>query len=464
MKFEKFPKFVFQGKELLWDIRQKIAKPYVVIRKDLDLKLIDQLKEISSQALVEGKDFSSWGEWLAELANFPSSRLKIIGVVGTSGKTTTTALLRYLLVEEGKKVMEIGTFGVSLWGGRNNNKAIYSEYTGFTSPDAQILQDLLRQAVSERVDVVVMEVTSHAIALGRVEGVEFDAAIFLNLSQDHLDFHGTLLEYKRVKKSFFLNHLTWQKTKKPYMLINTNDSTGKELQKDLANKGQVSFEALLRDKGYSVDEKSLNVKINNEVYPFVGHFLAENILSAAYVVAKLLNLKAEDLILKFKKFPGISGRMEILDLNYQSGMRHFIVDYAHKPEALEKNLQILKAAMKAGKLWVLFGCGGDRDALKRPLMGQIAAKYADEVVVTSDNPRSEDPLKIIEEIVSPLKAQGIRYRAEVSREEAMKYCIAHMGDSDLCFVAGRGDEEFQLIGDQKIPFRDSAVLRRLCAL
>ncbi len=466
MKVEKFPHILHNGKELVWDIRQKVENPQIVIRKNIDSESEKQLKSLAPSVLIECKDFPSFGEWCAELVGNPSEKLKIIGVVGTNGKTTTAALLRYLLVEEGKRVLEIGTLGAMLWAPNNNKEALWSEYTGFTSPDAPTLQDLLKQAVAEHVSYVVMEVTSHAIALGRVEGVEFDAGIFLNLSQDHLDFHKTLEEYKRVKKSFFLEHLKKQKVKKdPYIIINANDMAGAELSYALRTADDPTSHVLLkRWEGYDVDEESLELSITlhkKEYFPIVGHFQAENLLSASMTVAALLDLNNVETLLKLKKFPGLPGRMEIVNVTHRGERRSFIVDFAHTPDALDKNLKTLKTGLKKGRLWLLFGCGGDRDKTKRPIMGQIAAKYADEIVVTSDNPRSEDPDLIIQEIVAPLEASGKPFKAITLRKEAMLYCMENMSKDDICLVAGRGHEEFQIIGDQKLPFRDADVLKSL---
>lgn len=466
MKVEKFPKILFNNQEVVWDSRQTVSNPCVVLRKNLEESPKAELKKLSAKQLEEGKDFESFGAWVGELLGNPSHKLKVIGVVGTNGKTTTNALLRYLLVEHGKRVLEIGTLGAALWEAGNNQRPVWDEKTGFTSPDAPTLQDLLKQALDANANFVVMEVTSHAIALGRVDGIEFDAAIFLNFSQDHLDFHKTLEEYKKVKKSFFTQHLKNQKVKKaPYIIINANDMAGAELSYELNTSKEPTPHALLkRWQGYEVDEESLELSIKvhkKEYFPFVGHFQAENLLSAAMTVAALLDLDNVEVLLKLKRFEGLPGRMEIVHSTFKGERRSFIVDFAHTPDALEKSLGALKKGLKKGKLWVIFGCGGDRDPTKRPLMGQIAAKFADKVVVTSDNPRSEKPEDIIADIVRPLEKANIAFIPITSRKAAMLYCMEHMSKDDMCLVAGRGHEEFQIMGELKIPFRDSEVLKSL---
>jgi UDP-N-acetylmuramoyl-L-alanyl-D-glutamate--2,6-diaminopimelate ligase len=178
-------------------------------------------------------------------------------------------------------------------------------------------------------------------------------------------------------------------------------------------------------------------------------------------VAALLDLNNVEVLLKLKKFPGLPGRMEIVNISHKGVRRSFIVDFAHTPDALEKTLKTLKGGLKKGRLWVLFGCGGDRDSLKRPVMGEIAAKYADVVVVTSDNPRSENPEKIIRDITQPLEQAGRPFTAITLRKEAMWFCVENMSKDDVCLVAGRGHEEFQIIGSEKVPFRDAEVLKGL---
>lgn len=461
MKVEKFPLLKFKGRTLQWDLRQKVTNPLVVLRKDLSSEVLQELKSLSKDFLEEGKDFMSWGSFVSELYGHPSQKLKVLAVCGTNGKTTTAALLRFLLVANGKKVLELGTLGAQLWDAFNNLYPKWSEVTGFTSPEAHTLQSLMHQAVEEGVDAFVMEVTSHSVALGRIAGVEFDGAAFLNFSQDHLDFHKTLEEYKKVKKSFFLNFLPAQK-KNAFVILNSNDAVGKELTQELKS----PFLSLERNKNYFIDDSSMELLLQYEgdtfQLPVVGAFQAENILAACYLANQLTKCGVSKHLKDLQKFPGVPGRMEILGLKFKNESRKMIVDFAHTPDALEKNLSTLKKSMKRGKLWVLFGCGGDRDPFKRPQMGEIAAQFADLVVVTSDNARSEEPDKIIDQIVNPLIEQKRSFVRIADRKNAMKYCLENMKEEDVCLVAGRGHEEFQIIGTQKIPFKDSEVLKSLC--
>ena len=461
MKVEKFPLLKFKGRTLQWDLRQKVTEPLIVLRKDLSSDVIRELKSLSKDFLEEGKDFLSWGSFVSEFYGHPSQKLKVLAVCGTNGKTTTAALLRFLLVANGKKVLELGTLGAQLWDAFNNSSPKWSEVTGFTSPEAHTLQALMHQAVEEGVDAFVMEVTSHSLALGRISGVDFDGAVFLNFSQDHLDFHKTLEEYKKVKKSFFLNFLPAQK-KNALVVLNSNDAVGKELTQELKS----PFLSLERNKNYFIDDSSMELILQYEgnafQLPVVGAFQAENILAACYLANQLTKCGVSKHLKDLQKFPGVPGRMEILRLKFKNESRKMIVDFAHTPDALEKNISTLKKSMKRGRLWVLFGCGGDRDPFKRPQMGEIAAQLADFVVVTSDNARSEDPDKIIDQIVKPLIEQKRSFVRITDRKNAMKYCLENMKEEDVCLVAGRGHEEFQLIGTQKIPFKDSEVLKSLC--
>jgi UDP-N-acetylmuramyl-tripeptide synthetase len=439
-----------------------VLHPLIVFRRDIKEETREELKALSSQHLEEGKDFSSWGSFVSELFSKPSQKLKVLGMTGTNGKTTTAALLRYLLVKNGKKVLELGTLGAQLWNPYENNSPRWREETGFTSPEAHTLQSLMAQSVEEGVDVFVMEVTSHSIALQRIAGIEFDGAAFLNFSQDHLDFHKTLEEYKKVKKSFFLDFLAQQKIKKAAIFLNANDAVGKELAKELTNE----FKVFEKEKDYFIDESSMELKFNYEKksyqLPFIGNFQAENIFAACHLASLVTKLDLSRHLEDLCDFPGVPGRMEILRLNYKNQFRKMIVDFAHTPDALEKNLSTLKKANIKGKLWVLFGCGGDRDALKRPQMGLIASRLADRVVVTSDNARSEDPEKIIDQIVEPLVLKKKDFKRITDRKKAMEYSLENMSEEDVCLVAGRGHEEYQLLGTQKIPFKDSEVLKSLC--
>lgn len=462
MKVEKFPLLKFKGQKLKWDLRQDIENPLVVLRRELKEETLKELKTQSSNYLQEGRDFSSWGTFVSELYGDPSQKLKVLGMTGTNGKTTTAAILRFLLVKNGKKVLELGTLGAQLWDPYQNISPRWREETGFTSPEAHTLQSLMAQAVEEGVEVFVMEVTSHSVALQRISGVEFDGAAFLNFSQDHLDFHKTLEEYKRVKKSFFLDFLVKQKRKKAAIFLNGSDIVGKELEKELKSE----FTIFQKEKDYSVDESSVELQIIFEkksyLLPFVGDFQAENILSACYLANQITKLGVSHHLEDLKDFPGVPGRMEILRLKFKNQSRKMIVDFAHTPDALEKNLLTLKKTKIKGQLWVLFGCGGDRDPFKRPEMGRIAARLADRVVVTSDNARSEDPNKIIDQIVEPLIINKQDFKRITDRKKAMEYCLENMKQDDVCLVAGRGHEEFQLLGTQKIPFKDSEVLKSLC--
>lgn len=468
MKVEKFPSIRCQNKELLWDTRQKIQNPLVAIRKDLDPEVRKNLEKLPHEMIFEGADFDNWGQFLAELLKNPSRKLTVIGVVGTNGKTTTAALLRHLLVANGKKVLELGTLGAQLWEARNNTRALYKEMTGFTSPDSATLQDLLRQCVDEHVDVVVMEVTSHAVALGRVEGVDFDAALFLNFSQDHLDFHKTLEAYKWVKKSFFKDFLRKQVFKKhPCQIINQSDPVGAELFSELQQDSAQNVYSVKKDENYWVKGslRGLEFKMFGTEWvtlPLYGNFLAENIATAVQLLSLLLKVEVAQLIDQLKDFAGVPGRMQKLQLQFDNEDRNFIIDFAHTPESLRSVLKSLREAIplnSASRLWVVFGCGGDRDKLKRPLMGKIAEELADVIVLTSDNPRSEDPELIISQIEEGIQQKA--FERVTDRRAAFAFALKSMSPQDLCLIAGRGHEEFQIIGSEKKAFLDAQVLNDL---
>ncbi len=470
MKVEKFPSFKFNSRNLVWDSRQKLSDPLVVLRKGLDSQILSELSKISSEHIEEGVDFISWGKLLSEISGNPSHKLTVIGVVGTNGKTTTAALLRHLCVECGKRVLELGTLGAQLWAANNNKEYLWKEVTGFTSPDAATLQDLLKQAVQEKVDVVVMEVTSHAIALGRVDGIEFDAALFLNFSQDHLDFHKTLEAYKAVKKSFFTEFLTRQQHKiRPLQVINTGDTAGAELRTELSMMEAENVSVVEKSKSYFVKATPDGIEYQEQGKAFVqlplyGTFLAENVATSVTLVSKLLGKEPQELVEMLKSFSGAPGRMQKLNLCFAGKKRRLLVDFAHTPESLRSVLQSLRESIQQQnetKLWVVFGCGGDRDKLKRPIMGQIAEELADRIVLTSDNPRTENPEVIIDEIQVALQKKS--FDRFVDRREAFAFALKEMSENDICLIAGRGHEEFQIVGTEKRAFLDAAVLNDLCA-
>lgn len=383
----------------------------------------------------------------------PSARMKLIGVTGTNGKTTTTNLLAAVLTAAGQRVGLIGTIH-----NRIGHRILPVKHT---TPESTDLQQLLGEMAGEGVNACVMEVSSHALALHRVDGCEFDVAVFTNLTQDHLDFHRDMEEYLESKLKLFSGLAApGQKKGVKYAVINADDAGAERFKKAAGGtvytygvKGPADVWAEnirvgARGVHFTVRGKwgrcPLNLKITGlfNVYNALGAFTA----SAA------MGVPTEIIRDALESTRGVPGRFELVDSGQDFAV---IVDYAHTPDGLEN---ILKTARQIaeGRLITVFGCGGDRDRAKRPLMGEIAARYSDYAVLTSDNPRTEDPLKIIDEIeegVRPAAEKG-RYAVEPDRRRAIRLAVGMAQRGDVVMIAGKGHEDYQIIGTQKLPFDD----------
>jgi UDP-N-acetylmuramoyl-L-alanyl-D-glutamate--2,6-diaminopimelate ligase len=403
----------------------------------------------------------------AQFFGHPSHRLKMIGVTGTSGKTTTTYLIESILKSAGEKVGVIGTVNTRYLG-----RVIDATHT---TPGPFELQMLLREMLDAGVTAVVMEVSSHALDQSRVGDIAFDAMAFLNLSPEHLDYHPTMEHYYESKKRLFFEYfeVATPLHKNPQLIVNYGNPYGKRLADEICKKGRHSsllvFTQGERFSGncqvvYDGEHlKSTAAGITGEISgihvrsDLVGSFNIENIL-AAVAVARALGLEQSSIENGLSALKGVPGRLERVE--NQKGYRVW-VDYAHKPDALEKVLQVL-APLKAGsRLITVFGCGGDRDRQKRPVMGAIASKLSDVVIVTSDNPRTENPEQIIQEIVENIDPELKRQRIQVlsDRRQAIAKAIEIAQPHDLILIAGKGHETYQIIGTQKSDFDDREVAK-----
>ena len=365
----------------------------------------------------------------------PASRLRLIGITGTNGKTTTTHLLGSILRAAGLNGRELGT----LSGAR-------------TTPEAPDLQRRLAGFVRDGVDAVVMEVSSHALALHRTAGTRFDAAVFTNLGRDHLDLHASMEAYFRAKASLFTSELS------ALGVTNLDDPYGRLLL-DVAAIPMVGFS---RDDALDVE-----VGVGHHAFawrghairvPIGGHFNVMNTL-AALTVADALGIDGVIAAAGLASCPPVPGRFETVTDADRTDFS-VVVDYAHTPDGLEELLRSARGLTDRGSVILVFGCGGDRDAEKRPLMGAAAASGADLVVITSDNPRHEPPNAIIDDALAGVES---RYRdavlVEVDRREAIRLAIGRAGPGDVVVIAGKGHETTQTIGDTSIPFDDREVAR-----
>lgn len=391
---------------------------------------------------------------LALLANHfyrhPSKQLTMVGVTGTNGKTTTTYLMAAIWRQAGIKPGVIGTI-------RNLIGEKELPVTN-TTPESLDLQKLLARMVEEGVKGVAMEVSSHALALNRVAGVDYDLAVFTNMTQDHLDFHGTMEEYLAAKAKLFAMGIK-------YAVINADDPAAEHLVK--VSRGKVYTYAIDRD----ADVKAKDIAVTAKGVSFTasgpwgehklelkltGRFNVYNSL-AAYTAAMALGIPAGEVKAALESVPGVAGRFELVDQGQDFAV---VVDYAHTPDGLE-NILTTARQITGGRLITVFGCGGDRDRTKRPIMGEIAARYSDLAVVTSDNPRTEDPARIIQDVVEGINKAAFPedYLVIQDRREAINRAIELAREGDVVVIAGKGHEDYQIIGTTKYPFDDRSVAR-----
>lgn len=369
-------------------------------------------------------------------ANFqrhPAKEMKIIGVTGTNGKTTVTYLLKQILEDVGAKVGLIGT----------NQNMIGDEIipTERTTPEPNGLQALLRQMADSGCTHVVMEVSSHSLVLHRVHGIEFEVGVFTNLTQDHLDFHKTMEAYAEAKAKLF--------GMCKYGVVNLDDAAVDVMlggsckyitYSTKQNKADVVCQNIkLREKGVSF-ETFYNGDIAHTELGIPGEFSVYNALSVIGA-AMALGIELSRAVNVLRGAKGVCGRAEIVPVNADFTV---MIDYAHSPDGLENILKTVRGFAK-GRVIALFGCGGDRDATKRPIMGRIASELADFVIVTSDNPRTEEPMSIIEQILPGIKKKKCSYHVEVSRVRAIHYALSNAKPGDVIVLAGKGHETYQEI-------------------
>jgi len=383
----------------------------------------------------------------------PARKLRVIGVTGTNGKTTVSFLIRSILEGAGVPTGLIGTVEYIVGGKRFP--------APFTTPFPPELHRAFARMVEIGDEAVVMEVSSHALALDRVYGVPFQVGVFTNLSRDHLDFHETMEEYFRAKARLFemLEPSGWA-------VYNGDDPYGRRLKEhtraQLLSYG-LSEGVELKAEGVVCDRRGAVFMLRSPWGDFPvrlrlsGRFNVYNALAAAGV-GLALGFSPEEVARGLVAVGQVPGRFERVDLGQDFEV---IVDYAHTPDALEHLLRSAREIAK-GRLLLVFGCGGDRDRGKRPQMGEVAGRLADFVLVTSDNPRSEPPEAIIEEIVAGMP-DGARYAVEEDRGRAIGRAIRMAREGDVVVIAGKGHEAYQIVGDRKIPFDDRKVARKFLA-
>jgi UDP-N-acetylmuramoyl-L-alanyl-D-glutamate--2,6-diaminopimelate ligase len=443
--------------------------------------IVSEPDEKHAPAIVVNNSRKAAAVAAASAYGWPAKKLRFIGVTGTNGKTTTVSIIRHLLNSPDNPVASVGTLGVLVGEGHPLPGG-----EGLTTPGPVELQRLLRQLVDIGVKTVAMEVSSHSLDQHRVEGVTFDAAVYTNLTRDHLDYHRTMRAYRDAKARLF----RWPGLK--WAVVNIDDAFGAALAEQSCKRGipvlaygfSRSVPAVLKGRKLPrLAGRNLTLTPDGVSFDFVspwgggriesaliGHFNACNLL-AVLGVALVSGVSLERAARAIAKVKPVAGRTE----RYGGGRRPLvIIDYAHTPDALENVLRTLRdligtaaltssgrkrtveMAASGGRLICVFGCGGDRDRGKRPLMGRIASRLADEIVLTSDNPRNENPHAIIDDVLAGVKGQCIVVE---NRTRAIHAAIDAAAPGDIVLVAGKGHEQYQEIAGVKHPYSDAAVVR-----
>jgi UDP-N-acetylmuramoyl-L-alanyl-D-glutamate--2,6-diaminopimelate ligase len=397
---------------------------------------------------------------LADLATIfygrPAQRLKIAGVTGTNGKTTTSFLIKHICEKAGLRCGLIGTVRYEI--GERLLPATR------TTPESLDLQELLALIANAGCRAASMEVSSHALAQERTRGIEWDVAVFTNLTQDHLDFHGTLENYFEAKAKLFTELPQQEKKRKPIAVINIDDRYGEQLLGKIdKNIAAVTYgmgvRAEFRASNYRMEfgGASYQLAARGKSYlvrlPLIGRFNVANSM-AALAAANALGVNLRGAVTSLAKSPQIPGRLEMVPAKRQ--FRVF-VDYAHTPDALLNVIKTLRE-LEPRRLLVVFGCGGNRDRQKRPLMAEVVERNADYAIVTSDNPRREDPAAIIADTEKGFRAH--HYEKIVDRAEAIARAVELAQSRDIVLIAGKGHEAYQEFADRTIPFDDIQVARR----
>ncbi len=407
----------------------------------------------------------------ARFYGYPASEMNLVGVTGTNGKTSTTYLVESILTQAGQRVGLVGTVEIRYAGTR--------EVAVNTTPESLDLQRTLRAMRTEQVDAAVMEVSSHGLELGRVEGCAFEVAAFTNLSQDHLDFHGSMDAYFASKARLFRDHLA----PGAVAVVNVDDAAGEKMlgvARDagatllrVARGAEADAELRLIDATASLEGTRATLEDATGCFdvelPLLGDFNLENLL-VAVGIGLALGLDHETIAAGVAACPQVPGRMERV-VGTGRDEPTVLVDYAHTPDAVLKLLRAVRPLCD-GRLVAVFGCGGDRDRAKRPLMAQAAAAHADLAIATSDNPRTEDPVAILADVEEGLRdlvrvepealfsGDSGRYCVLVDRREAIDLAVGGASARDTVVLAGKGHEDYQILGREKFPFDDRREARR----
>jgi len=451
-----FDSRVIEGGDAFVAVKGFISDGHFFIEKAIDNgasiivceDLPDVLNEKLTYVVVKDSSFAL-GVMSANFYDNPSNEIKLVGVTGTNGKTTTTTLLHDLVTDLGYVAGLISTVV---------NKIGKTEIPStHTTPNPMALNELLRNMVDAGCEFCFMEVSSHAIHQNRVAGIQFDIAAFTNITHDHLDYHNTFKEYINAKKAFFDNL-----SKKAIAITNIDDKNGLVMTQNSNAKVKTYAAKSMADYKVKVIENSFSglvLNINNqEIYTsLIGGFNAYN-LNLVYAVATELGLDNMEILTAMSKLKSVDGRFEYFksDKNIIA-----IVDYAHTPDALKNVLSTINdVRTKNETVITVIGCGGDRDKTKRPVMAEISAKNSDKTILTSDNPRTENPEQIIKDMQGGIPAErSARVMSITDRKEAIKVACALAVEGDIVLVAGKGHEKYQDVNGIKSPFDDYKIIK-----
>ncbi|HMW05652.1 MAG TPA: UDP-N-acetylmuramoyl-L-alanyl-D-glutamate--2,6-diaminopimelate ligase [Leptospiraceae bacterium] len=441
--------------DYLKDAKSKNIKT-ILIRKTSPY--LDETEQFPNVLICSEDPMQLHGYIASFLKDDPSKKCKIIAVTGTNGKTSMTYILYDIFSRENKNCGIIGTIET-----KYGNKVIQ---TGYTTPDASTLNSVLADMVKEEIEYVFMEASSHGLKLGRLNGLHIYGALFTNLTRDHLDFHKTMNDY--LKSKFLLFKLLSKSCHENTFAAMSVDSSGSDKMLSLIKKAKLKINLLLLGKGKQFETKLNELSLKGIDFDFkekgnqqvnfttnlLGNFNFLNV-SLAIVASRALGLETESIRNTVGNLIPVNGRFQIVYNSKKT--RVAIVDYAHTPDALQNVLKSMQE-IPHSKIICLFGCGGDRDKTKRPIMGSIAAKLADLVIITSDNPRSEDPELILDEIQAGFPKKFKSFLRITNRRQAIKKGIEILPDDGLLLVAGKGHETVQIIGTKREDFSDAREL------
>ena len=438
-------------------IDQAIEKGAAAVLRELTAS--DNTQEVEYRISKEGRrvpiiDIANLTKQVGLIADrfyqHPSQHMYVTGITGTNGKTSCCHYIAHVL-SKNVRCGVIGTLGYGLYGDLKTGQ--------YTTPDAVTCHKAMAGMRDDGAAHAVMEVSSHALAQARVNGIAFDCAVFTNLTREHLDYHGDMQSYGEVKRSLF----SWPTLKSA--VINVDDAFANELQKNLPSHvkmlgyGLQSQQAQVKGYDLELDTHGLKMHVSTpwgggELRThLLGYFNASNLLAALSVLL-LQEIPFEAALQRLAQVPALPGRMQYFT---KQGLAMIVVDYAHTPDALKQVLKALRTHCH-GALWCVFGCGGERDRGKRKPMGQIAAQYADRVILTNDNPRHEEPTEIIQHIQQGLDDPNV-VEVVLDRGEAITFAISKANANDVVLIAGKGHETYQQVGDIRRPFSDAMAVR-----